>query len=174
MGNDDRFQCTQKGIHRGFFKNKHGIDVPNILQEVLHVTWLAVNLLSITECITKQGVQFSANKRSLFLSINGTQIKFNKEMKHGSGKLFVIDIQPLSCEADYLVLDFDKFHDIMGHPHNVTLKETARENNIQLTGVHHRACTHCAEANIRMKKIAKEPSMNVATVKGERLMIDIS
>jgi hypothetical protein len=66
MGNDDRFQCTEKGIYRVFFKNKNEIDIPIVLQEVLHVPWLAVNLLSITKCITKQGVQFSANNRNLF------------------------------------------------------------------------------------------------------------
>jgi hypothetical protein len=62
----------------------------------------------------------------------------------------------------------------LGHPQNVTLKETAKANNIQLTGVHHRPCTHCAEAKIRIKKIPKEPSAHSATVKGERLIIDIS
>jgi hypothetical protein len=71
-------------------------------------------------------------------------------------------------------MDFNKFHNILGHPHNVTLKETAKAYNIQLTGVHQRPCTHCAEAKIRMKKIPKEPSLNVSTVKGERLMIVIS
>jgi hypothetical protein len=108
------------------------------------------------------------------LSISGTQIKFDKEIQHGTGKLFAIDIKPLSCEAAYLVLDFNKFHDILGHPQNVTLKETAKANNIQLTGVHHRPCTHCAEAKNRMKKIPKEPSAHLATVKGKRLIIDIS
>jgi hypothetical protein len=73
MGNDDRFQCTEKGLYRGFFQNKHGIDVLIVLQEVLHVPWLAVNMLSNTKCITKHGVQFSSNNRYLFLSINGTQ-----------------------------------------------------------------------------------------------------
>jgi hypothetical protein len=100
-GNEDKFQCTEKGIYRGFFKNKHGNDVPIVLQDVLCVPWLAVNLLSITKCITRQGVQFSANNRNLFLSIRGTQINFDKEIKHGTGKLFTIDIQPLSCEAAY-------------------------------------------------------------------------
>jgi hypothetical protein len=52
VGYDGRFQCTEKGIYRGFFKNKHRIDVPVILQDVLHVPWLAVNLLSITKCNT--------------------------------------------------------------------------------------------------------------------------
>jgi hypothetical protein len=40
--------------------------------------------------------------------------------------------------------------------------------------VHHIPCTHFAEAKIRINKIPKEPSKNAATVKGERLMIDIS
>jgi hypothetical protein len=145
-----------------------------LLEDVLHVPWLAVNLLSITKCITKQGVQFTANNRNLFLSIHVTQIKFDKEIQHGTGKLYAIDIKPLSNEAAYLILDFNKFHNMLVHPHNVTLKETAKANNIQLAGVHHRPCTHCAEAKIRMKMIPKEPSENTATVKGKRLMIDIS
>jgi hypothetical protein len=66
-----------------------------VLQDILHVPWLALNLLSITKCITKQGVQFSANNK-FFLSISGTQIKFDKELQHGTGKLFAVDIKPLS------------------------------------------------------------------------------
>jgi hypothetical protein len=151
MGNEDVFQCTKKGICGGFIKNKHGKDVPIVLQDVFHVPWLAVKLLSSIKCITKQGVQFSANNRNLFLSILGTQIKFDKEIQHGTGKLNPIEIKTLSCEAAYLILYFNKFHIILGHPHNVTLKETAKAKNIQLIGVHHRPCTHCAEANIRMK-----------------------
>jgi hypothetical protein len=96
LGNEHQFQCTEKGIYRGFFKNKHGKDVPIVLQDVLHVPWLAVNLLSIIKCITKHGVQFSANNHNLFLSISGAQIQFDKEIQHGTGKLFAIDIKPSS------------------------------------------------------------------------------
>jgi hypothetical protein len=74
MRNDDRFQCTEKGIYRGFFKNKHGMNVPIVIQDVLNVPWLAVNLLSITKCISKQGVQFSANNRNLILCNNEAHI----------------------------------------------------------------------------------------------------
>jgi hypothetical protein len=56
----------------------------------------------------------------------------------------------------------------MGHPHNVTLKDTATANNIQLTVVHHCPCTHCTKAKIIMKNIPKE-AHHIATVKGERL-----
>jgi hypothetical protein len=121
-------------------------------------------LLSITKCITKHGFQFSANNKNLILSISGTQIKFDRETQHGTGKLFSIEFKPLSCEAAYLVFNFNKFPDILGHPHNVALKETAKSNNTQLTGVHYRPCTYSAEANITMKKIPKEPSANSATV----------
>jgi hypothetical protein len=76
--------------------------------------------------VSSKFVQFSANNRNLLLSKRGTQIKLDKERQHGTGKLFAIDIQPLSCEAAYLVLDFNKLHDIMGHPHNVTLEKNSQ------------------------------------------------
>jgi hypothetical protein len=64
---------------------------------------------------------------------------------------------------------FDKFHNILGHPQNIALNETAISNNIQ-----HRPCTHCDKSKIRMKMIPKETAVNTATMKGERLMIDLS
>jgi hypothetical protein len=72
-----------------------------------------------------------------------------------------------------LAMTFDKFHSLMGHPNNVVLKETARAHNIQLTDVHRRPCQHCANAKIRMKNIPKDND-NIATKKGESLLIDIS
>jgi hypothetical protein len=92
---------------------------------------------------------------------------------HGSGKLYATDIITSNGEAAYLIMDFDKLHSVMGHPHNVTLKDTAKANNVQLTGGHHRPCSHCAKAKIRMKNIPKEAHQHAA-VKAERLMIDLS
>jgi hypothetical protein len=46
----------QKRMEKGF---------PIVLEDVLHVPMLAVNLLSITKCITKQEVQFTANNGNL-------------------------------------------------------------------------------------------------------------
>jgi hypothetical protein len=72
MGNEEQFQCTEKGIYRGYFNHKHGQDVPIIL------TYTLV-LLSNTKCITKHGVQFTANNRNSVLSIFGTQTMFDKK-----------------------------------------------------------------------------------------------
>jgi hypothetical protein len=93
----------------------------------------------------------------------------DKEIQHGTEKLFAIDIKPHSCEAAYLIMDFEKVRNILGHTHNVNLKETAKASNIQLTRVHHRPFTHCAKATIRMKKFPKEAA-RTATIKGKRLI----
>jgi hypothetical protein len=69
-------------------------------------------------------------------------------------------------------MNFDKFHNIMGHPNSAVLQETATENNIQLTDVQHRQCKHFAKAKIRLKNIPKEND-NVALKKGEFLLIHI-
>jgi hypothetical protein len=116
------------------------------------------------------------------LSFGGKHYKFDKELIHGNAKLYAADIKPIlkqhpmkqvSPEAANLAMTFDKFHSLMEHPNNAVLKETAKSHNIQLTDVHHRLCQHCAKAKNRMKKIPKEND-NIATKKGERLLIDIS
>jgi hypothetical protein len=68
-------------------------------------------------CISKHGVQFTANNSRFFLNIKGTQIKFEKELMHGSGNL------SSNGEAAYLIMDFDKLHSVMVHPHNGTIKD---------------------------------------------------
>jgi hypothetical protein len=58
MGNEDLFQCTEKGIYRGFFKNKHEKDIPSVLQDVLHVPWIAVKLLSLLNALQNKEFNF--------------------------------------------------------------------------------------------------------------------
>jgi hypothetical protein len=82
-------------------------------------------------------------------------------------------MKQVSPEAANLAMTFDKIHSLMGHPNNAVLKKTAKTHNIQLTDVHHRPCQHCAKAKNRMKNIPTEND-NIATKKGERLLIDIS
>jgi hypothetical protein len=61
----------------------------------------------------------------------------------------------------------------MGHPNNAVLNETAKSCKIQLTDFHHKPYQHCAKSKMKMKNIPKEND-NIATKKGERLLIDIS
>jgi hypothetical protein len=100
----------------------------------------------------------------------------------GTGTLYASDITPTEKQAGtayaiteeaFGIINFDKFHSMMGHPHHAVLKETAQANKIQLTKVHPRPCTHSSEAKIRMKTIPKE-ARTIATKKEERLLIDVS
>jgi hypothetical protein len=92
---------------------------------------------------------------------------------HENGKLYAADIFPighqkrlqqLSPETAKLVMTFDNFHSIMGHPNNAVLKETAKVHSTPLTDILHRPCQHCCKAKIRMKKIPKEAD-NIAMKK---------
>jgi hypothetical protein len=76
-------------------------------------------------------------------------------------------------EGAFAIINLDKFHSMMGHPHNAVLKETAQANMIKISLDHHCPCTHCTEAKVRMKNIHKE-ARRIATKKGERLLTDLS
>jgi hypothetical protein len=145
--------------------------IPVYLTDVLHVPGLNVNLFSITNCINKPGIDFQGTHKNLVLKVQGLRVT-----------LYASDITPKSkqvesayaiTEGAFAIINFDKFHIMMGHPHNAVIKETAKANKIQLTGAHHRPCTYCTEAKIRMKNITKE-ARTIATKKGERLFIDLS
>jgi hypothetical protein len=111
----------------------------------------------------------------------GVRIDSEKQLTYVTGTLYASDITPTAkqtetayaiTEETFAIINFDKFHSMMGHPHNAFLQETAQENKIQLTGVHYRPCTNCTEAKIRMKTIPKE-SRTISTKKGEIILIDL-
>jgi hypothetical protein len=57
MENEEQLQCTEKGIYRGYFKNKHEQDISIVSTDVLHVPWLSVILLSIQSAL--QNMEFN-------------------------------------------------------------------------------------------------------------------
>jgi hypothetical protein len=174
-------QCSLKGDYVGNSQSE-GRQVRVNLKEILYAPGLNFNLLSVTQCLKYLGVTFGGDSQGLGLSFEGKQYRFDKELIHGNGNCMQQiskqsskkhPMKQVSSEASNLAMTFDKFHSIMGHPNNAVLKETAKAFNIQLTDVHHRPCQLCVKAKIRMKIIPKEND-NIATKKGERLLIDIS
>jgi hypothetical protein len=150
-GHDDLMKCTEKSTYRGYFKNALGKKIPVYLSDVLHVPGLNVNLLSITKCINKPGKQFQGTHKRLVLVKKGVRIDFEKKLNYGTGTLYASDITPTAkqtetayaiTEGPFAIINFDKFHSMIGHSHNAILKETEQANKIQLTGVHHLPCTH--------------------------------
>jgi hypothetical protein len=150
-------KCTEKGPYRGYFKNALGKTIPVYLTDVLHVPGIIVNLFSIAKCINKLGLHFQGTHKNLVLLAKVVRIDFEKQLTYGSGTLYASDITPTVkqiettfaiTEGAFAIINFDKFHSMMGHPHNAILKETAQTNKIQLTGVHHCPCTYCTETEI--------------------------
>jgi hypothetical protein len=178
---DDLMKCTDKGIYRVYFKNARGKKIRVYFTDVLHVPGLNFKLFSITKCINKPKIQFQGTHTNLFLLVKAVRINFDKQLTYGTGTLYASDITTTAkqtetsntiTEGAFAIINFDKFHIMMGHPLNEVLKETAQANKIQLTGVHHCPCTHCTEVKIRMKNIPKK-ARKIATKKGERLLLDL-
>jgi hypothetical protein len=131
------------------------------LTYVLYVPGLNVNLFSITKCINKTGIQFQGTQKNLVLLVKGVRIYFEKQLNYGTGTIYASVITPTSkqteneyaiTEGAFTIINFDKFHSMMGLPHNAVLKETVQANKIQLIGVYHRP----TEAKNIMKNFPKE------------------
>jgi hypothetical protein len=129
-------QCAKRGTYGGYFKNSLGKQIPVYLTDVHHVPGLNVNLFSVTKCINKPGIEFKGTHKNLALLVQGVRIDFEKQLTYASGTLYASDITPSinKNETDYAVTEgvfaiiyFDKFHNMMGHPHMTVLKETERQ-----------------------------------------------
>jgi hypothetical protein len=174
VGNDDIMQCTAKGTFRGHYVKDNGDKITLTLTDVLYVPDLSVNLLSITTCIGHKHVSLEGTSNYLALNFNGQQLKFGKELTHGSGKLYAVDIIPnYSHETALIAISYNKFHSMLGHPNHQTLQETAKHQGIILTDIPKDPCPHCLQAKIRKKNFPRVSNTH-ATRKAERLFIDLS
>jgi hypothetical protein len=75
----------------------------------------------------------------LVLLVQDVRIEFEKQLEYGTGTLYASDtIRTVHkqetaydiSEGSLAIINFDKFHSMMGHPHNGVLKETAKANKI--------------------------------------------
>jgi hypothetical protein len=93
-GHDDLLECSEKGTYRGYFKNCLQKLIPVYLTDVLHVTGLNVNLLSMTKCINKLGIEFRGTHKNFVVLVQGVRIDFEKQLEHGTGTIYASDITP--------------------------------------------------------------------------------
>jgi hypothetical protein len=102
---------------------------------------------------------------------------FNKEIKGGSGVLLGVDICPISndklVERATTIMSHERLHEKLGHPHQGIVTETAKKYRWNIKPLLDTTCTSCAKGKAKKKKIAKV-AKNVATMKGERILMNIS
>jgi hypothetical protein len=81
-------------------------------------------------CINKPGIQFQGTHKNLVVLVKGVSIDFEKQLTCGSVTQYASDITPTIyknetayaiSEGAFANINFDKFHSMMGHPHNAFL-----------------------------------------------------
>ncbi|TAF30165.1 MAG: hypothetical protein EAZ68_23195, partial [Oscillatoriales cyanobacterium] len=182
VGNESTMLSTHKGTFKGVIMQGHEmIDIS--LADVLVVPDLWVNLLSLTKVISNSKTRLSSDEKGILkITYHKKDIYFDKQIKNGSGYLLGVDITPntsynnsnetCNIANDEKSIDINKFHDLLGHANYEVVRTTAKHLHILLSGKE-RVCEHCAMSKIRKKSVNKF-STSHATVKGERLFIDIS
>ena len=103
---------------------------------------------------------------------NQEKIIFDKDISTASGRLMGLEIVPLETNNHIAMYSHDELHDLLGHPNEIVLKDTAKKYKIPLSGTIH-TCENCAKAKIKIMKLSKE-SDSKATKIGERISFDIS
>ena len=174
IGNSTDIYSEMIGTYKGWVlqpgTNK---SFPITLEEVLYIPDLYINLFSMTKVLTNPNVDLMKCNDTVALLIHKFQpLLFNKTIHVGKGRLLGVDIPPLLDNA-HSAVDYSELHDRLGHPHDATLKATAKKLGLKYVG-NAKPCTQCAEAKLRVKNIPKVATHTPATESGIRIMFDIS
>jgi hypothetical protein len=94
VGNDSKLKVLSKGTYHGHTIDDNGDKVNIKLQDVLYVPELTVNLFPVTKAVSQPGVFFVGSDQAYQLKTETQSFTFDKQLKHGSGKLYVADFYP--------------------------------------------------------------------------------
>jgi hypothetical protein len=127
VGNNETMASVSKGQYKRIVLQKDGTTVDVVLQDVLNISKLMVNLFSLTKAIEHTGVSLSSKDQTISLTVDTTEIYFDKVYKHGSGRLLGIEIHhtPNHIPATAQTLDINVVHEISGHPNSQVSAATA-------------------------------------------------
>jgi hypothetical protein len=177
VGNNSTMMSEKIGDYKGMVLQQDGSTTNIILNDVLYVPDLFANLLSLTKAIEHKNVQLGSKNKLITLKIGPQKsIKFDKEIKNGSGRLLGVEILPRTQDITSLSqdtpIDYHIMHEMLGHANEAVVKATSKKYNFKLKGTP-TTCKNCALAKSKKKNIPKT-NFNPATEIGERVSIDIS
>ena len=171
---DGRVMKTQKiGKKKLMVKTSSGKQIEIVLDNCKYIPDLHVNLFSITQAITN-GWQLSNIGKMLTLKKNNITINFNNNLETKTGYVPGIYMDACLLVKDAVIdkLEINTAHKLLGHPNDDTLRRTAKENNITLTGTIEK-CESCFTTKAKQKALSKH-SDTKSKKPGERLCLDIS
>jgi hypothetical protein len=181
VGNSEIMKSKKKGKFKGLVKQTNGTTLEVIITDVLYVPDLWVNLLSLVKVISNPNNSLTSNPKGEFVLHLGkqTQVIFDRAIIKGSGKLLGVEIIPLinenaeTNEGAVTAQDYEHVHNVLGHPGETVTKATAKHLGIAIKKQPIDTCVDCAISKARQKNVPKV-SKNNATMKGERVALDIT
>jgi transposase InsO family protein len=178
IGDGKYLKGTRVGKKRCTVVQKDGSTLDVVLTGYKHVPSLWVNLFSIPRAL-EGGFNIGNKGKTIFIFKDQMKIEFDRTITTGKGSVMAVDMMPRVEHANPAAsidqgsrMEINKFHKLVGHPSEETLRNTAKFYGLQLVGKV-QVCEDCKVANARQKDVAKE-THNQSDKPGERLFIDIS
>ena len=180
VGNGAYIVATKKGKLRGEINLDDGSTKTIVLHDVMYSPDLApASLFSITYALSN-GWKIGNKGTTIFLEKNDFVLKFDKIIKTKRGYICGVQIHPILNDnvATPAIergkkMNIKLFHDTMGHVSEAGTKNTAKYYGVNLLG-DLGVCSDCARAKARQKNVPKGKDTVRATIKGRRLLFDIS
>ena len=175
---DGRKMTTMKvGKYRGTIIDAEGRKTKITLTNVSYVPELMVNLFSLT-AVMEKNCSVIGTKNGIVLEKGNWKANFNVRFGTPKGHVFGATIIPENNNEMGQVnlrqrLDYERAHQILGHPGRNKLIGTTERLDWHLNEKHAENCEDCLKGKARrlnVNKISKNQSKNP----GERIMIDIS
>jgi hypothetical protein len=176
LGNRQHIFSELIGTFKGQVLSENGIIFSVTMDDVLYVSDLMMNLFSLTKPLQNTKIGFERIDKFLALIVYGDKLGFNKVIRGGSGVLLGVDIFPTSndklVEHTATIISHERLNEQLGHPHRTVVTEPAKKYGWKIKTPIDVTCTSCAKGKAKRKKISKA-AKNVATMKGERIFMDI-
>ncbi|KAG7336872.1 reverse transcriptase RNA-dependent DNA polymerase, partial [Nitzschia inconspicua] len=174
-GNGAQSTSTVVGKWAGMIKD-NGVLKKVILDGVTVVPGSAYNLFSLTRALNKGIVK--SNGETMILECNGTTIRFDHRIETANGFLLAARFEPMELqdESAHVSLkegtnvQISKFHTIMGHANEDSIRLTAKHMGVILTGKMMK-CEPCAIGKLKQTSVPKVASREV-TKPGEVMYMD--
>ena len=177
VGDGRKMTTVKVGKFKGDLVDLEGNTTKVVLTEVSYVPELMVNLFSLTAAM-ERNFSVIGTKEGIEIKKGEWKLRFNTKFGTPKGHVFGACILPeneneLAHVNMKTILNYEKAHQLLGHPGRNKLIGTSERLNWNLSDRHASECEDCLKGKARRTNLNKE-SKNYSTKAGERLMIDIS
>ncbi|KAG7355197.1 hypothetical protein IV203_004553 [Nitzschia inconspicua] len=176
-GNRAHSTSTVVGKWAGMIKD-NGVLKKVILDGVTVVPGSAYNLLSLTRALNKGIIK--SNGETMILECNRTTIRFDHRIETANGFLLAARFEPMELQSESAhvslkegtKVQISKFHTMMGHANEDSIRLTAKHMGVILTGKMNK-CEPCAIGKLKQTPVPKVTSREVTKLEAANCATDL-